>query len=148
MTSVRKIEANRRNSARSTGPQTADGKMRSKSNAMKHGLAAITLAQPKRSDEIERLTTALAEGSSDPERLALARAAAEAELELRMLHELRTLALRLATKAVNESGMLYSGVNEHLPTVLKAVRQHARLERYVRRAFSKRNGLFRRLSSS
>ena len=43
MTSQRKIEANRRNSARSTGPRTPEGKRKVSQNAVKHGLTATTL---------------------------------------------------------------------------------------------------------
>jgi hypothetical protein len=39
----RKIEANRRNAQKSTGPKTADGKSVSKLNALKHGLLAQTV---------------------------------------------------------------------------------------------------------
>ena len=43
MTTQKQIEANRRNSRRSTGPKTRTGKSESKINAMKHGLLAADL---------------------------------------------------------------------------------------------------------
>ncbi len=43
MTTQKQIEANRRNSCRSTGPKTRTGKAESKMNAMKHGLLAADL---------------------------------------------------------------------------------------------------------
>jgi hypothetical protein len=43
MTSFRQIEANRRNALRSTGPNTEAGKMRSRRNAVRHGLCAETV---------------------------------------------------------------------------------------------------------
>jgi hypothetical protein len=45
MTSFRQIEANRRNSLRSTGPTTEDGKCRSRQNAVRHGLSAETVVE-------------------------------------------------------------------------------------------------------
>jgi hypothetical protein len=45
MTSFRQIEANRRNALRSTGPNTEDGKRRSRRNALRHGLAAETIVE-------------------------------------------------------------------------------------------------------
>lgn len=43
MASDRQIAANRRNAAKSTGPRTEDGKMRSRQNAVRHGLTAETV---------------------------------------------------------------------------------------------------------
>jgi hypothetical protein len=46
MTSQRKIEANRRNAQKSTGPKTQEGKDKVKLNALTHGLTAQTVSLP------------------------------------------------------------------------------------------------------
>ena len=43
MTTLRQIEANRRNARHSTGPKSEAGKLRSRSNAVRHGLSAETV---------------------------------------------------------------------------------------------------------
>ena len=43
MISLRRLEANRRNALRSTGPRTKAGKERSRANALRHGLTAETV---------------------------------------------------------------------------------------------------------
>jgi hypothetical protein len=43
MTTKKQIAANRRNARKSTGPKTAEGRKRSKGNALKHGLTAAQI---------------------------------------------------------------------------------------------------------
>lgn len=52
MTSLAKVEANRRNAQRSTGPKTSAGKNRSSKNALRHGLTAEIALLPDEALEI------------------------------------------------------------------------------------------------
>ncbi|HOW69632.1 MAG TPA: hypothetical protein PKY77_03445 [Phycisphaerae bacterium] len=61
--SQRRIDANRRNAAKSTGPRTPQGKARSRQNACQHGLLAqAILMPPNQPDEsLDEFTTLLSE---------------------------------------------------------------------------------------
>ena len=52
-TSAKQVAANGRNAMRSTGPQTAEGKLASKFNATKHGLRASEIVIPGHEDPLE-----------------------------------------------------------------------------------------------
>ena len=51
MISQRKVEANRRNAAKSTGPRTAAGKDKVRFNAVTHGLTATTVILPHEDEQ-------------------------------------------------------------------------------------------------
>lgn len=77
MTSERQIAANRRNGRRSNGPRTATGKARSRSNGLRHGLAAVTCRRSLPAGEVERLARAVCGQGDDPPLFAAAIALAE-----------------------------------------------------------------------
>jgi len=78
MTSFRQIEANRRNAQRSTGPNTEEGKLRSRQNAVRHGLCAETVVETLEDIEDYRGFEAAVIADYD------ARTAIERELVLRL----------------------------------------------------------------
>src|SRR5579863_7478964 len=96
MTSVRQIEANRRNALRSTGPQTDEGKQRASQNAVRHGLTAETVIVPLEDADdyqaFEQAVTADYDGET----------AVERELVLR----LASLLWRLRRATSVETGLL------------------------------------------
>jgi hypothetical protein len=133
MTSDRKAASNRSNAQKSTGPRSELGRRHSRRNALRHGLAIAIGTDPSFSEDIEALATTL-EGRSVGETVGeFARQAAEAEIDLLRIRKLR--ASRLNTVYGNPEAKLqdYSELNESL----------AKLERYERRAFSRRKGALR-----
>jgi len=78
MTTIRQIEANRRNALRSTGPISEAGKRRSRRNAIRHGLTAETIVETIEDVEDYRDFEAAVIASYD------ARNAVERELVLRL----------------------------------------------------------------
>jgi len=89
MTSQRKIDANKRNAKRSTGPRTEIGKLRASRNAVRHGLAAKFGTDEVDIRNIETLAKTLATDRPKCSAKA-ARAAASAQLELIHIRKVRT----------------------------------------------------------
>jgi hypothetical protein len=78
MTSLKQIEANRRNALKSTGPTSAEGKERSRCNAVRHGLTAETvIGVLESSADYEAFETSVTAGYN-------AETAVERELVLRL----------------------------------------------------------------
>ena len=51
MSTLRQVEANRKNALRSTGPRTEEGKEQSRKNALKHGLSGAGVVLPEQESE-------------------------------------------------------------------------------------------------
>ena len=134
---ARRTLANRRNALKSTGPNSEKGKAISSRNASKHGLAASTSPSATERAELNELAVALAGKLPEAESSVFAAIAADATLELRRVSELRTgLMQRVAKSAASISKRVA------LPKMLDQI---AALERYERRAFSRRKKALRRL---
>lgn len=153
MTSIRKIAANRVNAARSTGPRSAQGKSSSSSNAFKHGLAARFPPNWGRSEQLERLAKSIVGETKNPHGQELAHQAAEAEFELRRIRAYRSSLIDLANATVK-----LDSANEDLSlegseltltqatAIIRTIDDIATVDRYERRALSRRNRLFRELA--
>jgi len=96
MTSIKQIEANRRNARLSTGPRTIEGRARSSQNAVRHGLTAETVIEPL--EDLEEYKLFELAITADFE----ARTAVERELVLR----LSSLLWRLRRATAIETGLL------------------------------------------
>lgn len=89
MSSAAQQRANRENAARSTGPKSSAGKARAAKNAVRHGLAISVLASPELEREVEQLAHLLAGAGASEARLTLARAIAEAQIDLKRIRMVR-----------------------------------------------------------
>jgi hypothetical protein len=143
MASDKKIAANRRNAQSSTGPRTANGKARSRSNARRHGLsiaigateevrclaAALVASAPPhaRSAQLSEAALVVAEAAFDLQRVNAAKRAVMATVE-RELESKKAVAG--AAPSASADVVLARAYCRALPLL-------QRLDRYGRRAFSR-----------
>jgi hypothetical protein len=132
VTSARKLEANKSNASRSTGPRTPGGKSRSRLNARRHGLATRIEDDPAAMRGIECLI--LAEGADDFERMEKARFLAECHFDLQ-----RVGAARCEVFAIIDD--LEKAAGDDFENALRAMEN---ISRYETRAFSKRKRALRK----
>jgi hypothetical protein len=130
MTSSARTVANRRNARASTGPRSVSGKARSARNARRHGLAIPIRADPAIAAEVEALAQVIAGQGANVRRLALARDIAEAQADV-----VRVRAARLKTIEFALSG---SDTEQSTRVIAESFPQLGRLDRYERRALSRR----------
>jgi len=136
MASDRQIAANRRNAKKSTGPRSEAGRKASRRNARRHGLAVAIETDPAFHDEVEKLARVLSLSCGMQNVDERARDVAGAELDLLRIRKIRTSLFETLSLVANDatSGSL-AELNDNL----------AKLERYERRAFSRRNRVLREM---
>ena len=113
MTSLRKVEANRKNALSSTGPKSNEGKHRSARNARRHGLAVPIGAHPGANAEVANLAREIAGPNPTTEMLTAATRAAEAHLEIVRVRQTRR---ELISPALNNSEYWPLKESNKLPT--------------------------------
>jgi len=139
MATAKQIAANRRNGLLGRGPKTSAGKARSSRNALKHGLSIPVSRDKTLRRQIMVLARILAQSGAGNV-FGQARAAAEAELELVRARAVMEAAL---TRAGNTAE--WNGGPEQGTALIHVLPKLQRLERYERRAFSKRRRALRDL---
>ena len=139
MATDRQIAANRRNGLLGRGPNTSAGKARSSRNALKHGLSIPVNRDKSLRRQIAVLARILAQSEAGSV-FGQAQAAAEAELEL-----VRARAAMEAVLARAGVTAEWNGGAEQGTALIRVLPKLQRLERYERRAFSKRRRALRDL---
>jgi hypothetical protein len=121
------VSANKRNAAKSTGPRSAAGRMKSSHNALRHGLAvSIALLQEFQAD-IDQLAACIERDAAGSISKESARMAAEAQLDLVRIHHVRTRLWRIRFDRDDQFFFIDEWED-----------QFNALERYERRARSRR----------
>jgi hypothetical protein len=128
MTTDRKIESNRKNAQKSTGPRSEDGRRRSRANALRHGLAIAIGSEPSLSSEIETLAVTLELARGNQTVGDFARQFAESEIDLLRIRKIRASQFKAIVGHPDVAPQTHSELNDNL----------AKFERYERRAYSRR----------
>jgi hypothetical protein len=172
MTSDRKIAANRKNAAASTGPKSAEGKAHSRKNALQHGLSIPIITDPNWSAKVVALGAEIAAGTQKADCQELAKQVAAAQLDLvrirsarrqlidrtvndpnfdaaqrKMIKRILLAAPKLPepsyTRVWNELNKQSAGDERRALVLSELAGPLARLDRYERRAWSRRKGAIR-----
>jgi hypothetical protein len=121
MISSRRLQANRSNARASTGPRTPTGKACAARNARKHGLSVSILADPSLAADVKILAQRIAGEGANDQLQQLAASIAEAQVDLVRIRCARRVLLSRAQPALTD-----------------CVARLAAIDRYERRALSRR----------
>jgi hypothetical protein len=132
MTSNRKIQANRQNAQKSTGPRSTAGKSKIAKNAVKHGFSAVTatVTAGKLDERAGHFFAGFRDSLIDRERVDEIVALQD------FLNRVRSAKAETLAKAI-EAGDIGAALDEY-----------RRIDRYERRAISRRKTVIRRLNDS
>ena len=172
MTSERQRLANRANAAASSGPKSAAGKQRAARNALRHGLRTSIYADEGLAAEVETMARRIGGDALRPEFFDIARAVAEAQVGVERVRRCRGRLLFKAMSASRVPPRLGSGIEESAQVsqsegtgvagedmrgvvgedvtravdadVTTMVCELDRLDRYQRRALSRRKSAIRK----
>ena len=147
MATDKQIAANRRNGALSRGPKTAAGKARSSRNALKHGLA-IPITRDRATARKIRLAARQMSPSAVGDSNRNARIAAEANFELaRVRAAFEAAVARMSISHTSNAGIsdICSTGSGKSAAPIRTLAELDKLERYERRAFSRRRRALRDL---
>jgi hypothetical protein len=147
MATDRQIAANRRNGALSRGPKTAAGKARSSRNALKHGLAIPITRDRATARKIRRAARQMAP-SAVGDSIRNAQIAAEANFELaRVRAAFEAAVARMSISHTSNAGPVdtCSAGSGKSAAPIRTLAELDKLDRYERRAFSRRRRALRDL---
>ena len=130
MATDKQIAANQQNAKKSTGPRTSAGKGRASKNAVKHGLAAV--ATDEETEAIAEVILADLFAGQDRSLIARERALEIAEIQSALIR-IRAAKTELLQDASD------------IPSLSGTLGQYRRIDRYERRALSRRKTLLREI---
>jgi hypothetical protein len=115
MATKRQSSANRLNASKSTGPRSSAAKKRSSRNAYRHGLRLSLTSSAAFAKRLENLAHKIAAGSKDEIILEYARAAAQAELDLARVRQVRVaLIARVSALGALDAPQIFGSLAEEM----------------------------------